>query len=134
MNKKSISVIVVLTFSLFLCSIKTSSAEPLGTAFTYQGRLIDANKSADGAYDFQFKLYDAESNGNQAGEDVNIPDVDVIDGYFTVELDFGNIFTGQSLWLEIEVRDGDSNDVYTVLSPRQTNLCMVKISQWLSRV
>jgi hypothetical protein len=119
MNKKSISVIVVLTFCLFLCSIRTSSAEPLGTAFTYQGRLIDANSPADGEYDFQFKIYDDESDGNQAGEDVNIPDVDVIDGYFTVELDFGNVFTGEARWLEIGVRTGDSNDVFTVLSPRQ---------------
>ena len=119
MNKKSISAIVVLTFYLFLCSTHSSSAEPLGTAFTYQGRLIDANNPADGEYDFQFKIYDAESNGTQAGEDVNIPDVDVIDGYFTVELDFGNVFTGEARWLEIGVREGDSNDVFTVLSPRQ---------------
>jgi len=94
---------------------------PVGTAFTYQGRLIDANNSADGLYDFQFKLYDANSDGHQVGGDVNKPDVDVIDGYFTVELDFGNVFSGETIWLEIGVREGDSNDpnAFATLSPRQ---------------
>lgn len=89
-------------------------------AFTYQGRLIDANSSAEGFYDFQFKLFDDPCDGNQLGDYVYKPDVDVVDGYFTVELGFdARIFTGQGLWLEIGVRPGDSNDVYTNLSPRQ---------------
>jgi len=121
MDKKSISVIVVLTFCLLLCSIRTSSAEPLGTAFTYQGRLIDANSPADGAYDFQFKLFDSDTVGSQVGSDVNVGDVDVIDGYFTVELDFGNVFDGTALWLEVGIREGvlaDAND-YITLTARQ---------------
>jgi hypothetical protein len=32
---------------------------PLGTAFTYQGRLTDGGGPASGAYDFQFILYNA---------------------------------------------------------------------------
>ena len=121
MNKKSISAIVVLTFYLFLCSTHSSSAEPLGTAFTYQGRLIDANNPADGEYDFQFKLFDSDTDGSQVGSDVNLGDVDVIDGYFTVELDFGNVFDGTALWLEVGIREGilaDTND-YTTLTARQ---------------
>jgi len=31
---------------------------------TYKGRLIDNNQSAGGLYDFQFKLYDAASDGS----------------------------------------------------------------------
>ena len=56
------------------------------TAFTYQGHLIDANDPAEGLYDFQFELYDSSDPcyANQIGDDVNIPDVDVTDGYFTV--------------------------------------------------
>ena len=96
-------------------------AGPIGTAFTYQGRLIDANEAADGLYDFQFKLFDANSGGNKYGTDVNKPEVDVIDGYFTVELDFGSVFDGNDRWLLIGVRPGDSNDPneYTILEPRQ---------------
>jgi hypothetical protein len=98
------------------------SGEPMGTAFTFQGRLLDDNAAADGLYDFQFKLFDSvdEAYGNQEGSDVNKPDVDVIDGYFTVELDFGSdVFTSEERWLEIGVRPGDSSDAYEALRPRQ---------------
>jgi hypothetical protein len=92
------------------------------TSFTYQGRLIDYNDAADGFYDFQFRLYDAATDGNQVGDDVNAPDVDVVDGYFTAQLDFGgDVFLGEDRWLEVGVRPGDLSDpnIYTSLSPRQ---------------
>src|SRR6266478_5972108 len=38
-----------------------------GTAFTYQGRLNENTSPATGAYDLQFSLYDAASNGNAIG-------------------------------------------------------------------
>jgi hypothetical protein len=99
-----------------------SAAEPLGTVFTYQGRLIDANSAADGLYDFQFKLYDANIAGAQKGGTIDVNECDVIDGYFTVSLDFGGgIFDGNDRWLEIGVRAGELEDpnAYTLLSPRQ---------------
>ena len=96
-----------------------AEAAPVGTAFTYQGRLIDANVAADGEYDLRFGLYDANSDGNQVGGNIDVNDIDVIDGYFTVELDFGGVFDGEARWLEIGVRAGDSNGVFTMLSPRQ---------------
>ena len=122
MKTTKILAILVLALGLMVCTAELARAAPLGTAFTYQGRLIDANQPADGLYDFQFKLFDDANTvtGNQVGSDFNTPDVDVIDGYFTVELDFGpDIFTGHARWLEMEVRPGDSNDVFTTLSPRQ---------------
>ena len=116
-NLKMQLVLVAVLFSAII-----AGAEPVGMEFTYQGRLIDANGPADGEYDFIFRLYDAVSDGNQAGADVNIPDVDVIDGYSTVELDFGTgIFDGDARWLQISVRPGenvDPNDFVT-LSPLQ---------------
>ena len=114
--------ILVLALGLMVWPAKVSEAAPVGTAFTYQGRLIDANNPADGEYDFQFKLYDANTAGTQVGDDVNRPDVNAVDGYFTVELNFGSgIFTGDARWLEILVRPGDSNDFsdFVTLSPRQ---------------
>jgi len=107
---------------LTLCFVGLSPAEPLGTVFTYQGRLIDANSTADALYDFQFKLYDASVAGAQKGSTINNGEVDVIDGYFTVALDFGSsVFNGDARWLEIGVRPGAQKDpnVYTVLLPRQ---------------
>jgi len=115
--------ILVLALCLLVCQAEVSEAAPMGTAFTHQGRLIDANNAADGLYDFQFKLYDDPNvaNGNQVGPDVNVPDVDVIDGYFTVELDFGSVYDGEARWLEIGVRPSELGgpNVYTTLAPRQ---------------
>jgi hypothetical protein len=94
----------------------------MGTGFTYQGRLIDANNAADGLYDFLFRLYDANVGGSKVGNDVLIADVDVIDGYFTVEMDFGGtVFNGDARWLQTGVRAGELNDPnkYTILRPRQ---------------
>ncbi|RMF30819.1 MAG: hypothetical protein D6759_11170 [Chloroflexi bacterium] len=91
----------------------------LGTAFTYQGVLNDGNGPAQGAYDFRFRLYDASTGGNQVGSTVTLDDVSVSDGLFTVELDFGNVFDGRALWLEVAVRPGSSTGDYTALSPRQ---------------
>jgi N-acetylneuraminic acid mutarotase len=83
---------------------------------------MDANNAAEGVYDFQFRLYEDPSDANKVGSDVDVADVDVIDGYFTVLLDFGSsVFDGDARWLEIGVRPGELDDpnVYTVLSPRQ---------------
>jgi hypothetical protein len=94
----------------------------MGTVFTYQGRLMEADKPADGQHDFEFMLYNAPSYGSQLSGTVDVNDLDVIDGYFTVELDFGsNVFDGDARWLQISVRPGDSNDpnAFVGLSPRQ---------------
>ncbi len=32
-------------------------ADPVSTAFTYQGRLVDGGNPANGLYDFEFTLY-----------------------------------------------------------------------------
>ncbi|NIM93922.1 MAG: hypothetical protein GTO18_09460 [Anaerolineales bacterium] len=90
----------------------------IGTSFTYQGTLTDGGSPANGEYDFQFILYDAVSGGSQVGSITTKEDVDVIDGLFTVELDFGDIFDGTALWLEIGVRPGSSVGFYSILSPR----------------
>jgi len=56
--------ILVLALGLMMCLAEVSKAPPIpvpmGTAFTYQGHLYDANDVANGLYDFQFKLYEYE--------------------------------------------------------------------------
>lgn len=94
--------------------------DPIGTGFTYQGRLSDGGIAADGGYDFEFRLYDALTDGTQVGSAVTLDDVTVTDGLFTVELDFGAVFDGTALYLEIGVRAGDSEAEYTTLIPRQS--------------
>ncbi|MDJ0755049.1 MAG: right-handed parallel beta-helix repeat-containing protein [Ardenticatenaceae bacterium] len=90
-----------------------------GTAFTYQGYLIDGGSTANGNYDFEFRLYDAETAGNQIGSVITVDDLAVSDGEFRVDLDYGvDIFDGSDRWLEVSVRLGSDSGAYTLLSPR----------------
>ncbi|MFH1614028.1 MAG: tail fiber domain-containing protein [Planctomycetota bacterium] len=109
--------------SVTLDCVSVIVTEPkVDSNFTYQGRLLDGNNVAEGEYDFQFKLFNAIENGTQTGSTIDINEVDVINGYFTVELDFGtNVFTNKKRWIEIGIRPGELDDPceYTILSPRQ---------------
>lgn len=83
--------------------------------FTYQGRFTDSTvtQPTNGTYSMQFALFDAASGGTQVGATVTNPTVQVTNGIFTVNLDFGaNSFDGAGRFLEITVSN-------TVLSPRQ---------------
>ncbi len=93
---------------------------PVGTGFTYQGRLEDGGSPANDFYDFQVSLYDDPTAGAQVGLTLVGEDVPVIDGLFSVSLDFGtSAFGGGARWLEIAVRPGSSTGAYTTLAPRQ---------------
>jgi len=121
---KRITLISILVFGLTtaVSQASTDVSVPVGTAFTYQGRLLEANGPADGLYDFQFKLFDDPNVafGNQLGTTIEVNELDVNDGYFTVELNFGdNVFNSGELWLEIGVRRSITGGSFTVISPRQ---------------
>ena len=114
--------IMVLVLGLMACWATIGDPVPTGTVFTYQGRLTDTNIAANGIYDFEFTLYDEPISGSPLVEPpVRIDDLDVIDGYFTAELDFGPVFDGGARWIEIAVRPGESEDLalFTILEPRQ---------------
>jgi hypothetical protein len=98
--------------------VAPAHAQALSNAFTYQGRLTDGGNAANGAYDFQFRLFDAASGGTQQGVTVVVNDLQVSAGLFTARLDFADQFNGNPRWLQVEVRPGASTGVYTVLSPR----------------
>lgn len=94
-------------------------ADPVGTAFTYQGRLTDGGNAANGTHEFEFYLYDAATNGNMLGTQTK-EEVPVTDGIFTVQLDFGaGAFNGDRRWLEIWVRNDQDGQPGETLSPRQ---------------
>jgi hypothetical protein len=101
-------------------SAEDSPLAAVGTAFTYQGRLVDNGVPAEGPYDFEFRLFDASAAGVQVGSTLTIQDIPVTDGYFNAELDFGSgAFGGGARWLEVSVRPGVSAGAFTILSPRQ---------------
>ena len=111
----------LLTLTVVVCFACCASVFAQTTAFTYQGKLGDGGSAATGTYDFQFKLYNALTDGSLQGtpNTVTKTGVQVNAGTFTVQLDFGaGAFPGGSRFLEISVkRPADSS--YTPLSPRQ---------------
>ena len=109
-----------ISLTALLLAVITSSipAAPLGTAFTYQGRLNSGTNPVTGNYDLKFALYNALTNGTLTGGPVTNSAVGVTNGLFTVALDFGNAFTGSALWLETSVRTNGSG-AFALLSPRQ---------------
>ena len=111
MNKRTFHLVVLLWLTWF-------SAFSQGTAFTYQGRLIDSSGPANGNYDLRFILYTADAGGSQMGPIVTYTNQNISDGLFTAELNFGDVFDGTDRWLEIAVRTSGSG-TFTTLSPRQ---------------
>jgi len=102
----------VLTMTALLFTAKLSPAQT-DTTFTYQGELRESSNAANGMYNMDFSMFNALAGGSQIGSTVSIAGQDVVDGLFSVELDFGaQDFAGSQYWLEIVI-DGNT------LSPRQ---------------
>jgi hypothetical protein len=111
---------LILALAIVMLVMTTASAD-VGTAFTYQGQLLDGSGVVSDTCDLQFSLYDAATDGTQVGSTVTKTNVDVDDGLFTVELDFGTgAFGGDPRWLELAVRCPAGSGVYDTLSPRQS--------------
>ena len=89
-----------------------------GTAFTYQGFLRLNGTPVNTNCDFQFSLWTADTGGTQVGSTLELGDVPVQNGLFTVTLDFGAVWDGNDRFLQIAVRPGESTGDYTTLLPR----------------
>jgi hypothetical protein len=112
--------VAVTVLAASAASVVSVGAQPLGTAFPYQGRLQDNSAPANGLYDFQFQIFDAAVGGGQVGPTIVREDVAVSGGLFTTSLDFGGgVFTGSARWLEIAVRPGASGGAFTPIGGRQ---------------
>lgn len=110
----------LLSLALLAAFVSHGPAAPLGTAFTYQGRLTADGVPAGGLYEMYFTLYDAVTNGNAIGTSVTVAPVPVSNGVFNVALDFGvDAFTGAGRWLEIALTVFGSDQPVVTLVPRQ---------------
>lgn len=116
--------------SIVLCTLALANpvsalGQLLGTVFTYQGELSSGGVPSNGRHDLRFQLFDAAVNGSPVGAIQCADNVGVVNGRFTVALDFGAQFAGQQRFLAIEVRAdtglgcGDGTG-YTALLPRQS--------------
>jgi|GEM_PF-2024468 len=118
--KSNIKNVTILNITVAVASLITSdlAAAPVGTAFTYEGRLNQAGAPAGGLYDFRFSLWDAVTGGTPVGVPLTNTATGVTNGLFTVVLDFGAVFDGNARWLELGVRTNGSGS-FASLTPRQ---------------
>jgi len=113
-----------IVFALLCCSgfvpAQRSALFAQGTAFTYQGQLSKSGSLANGLYDFRFAVYDSTNvPGLLLGGPVTNAGVAVSNGLFTTTLDFGNVFSGASNWLDISVSANGSNSFSALVSRQQ---------------
>ncbi|MGD8414534.1 MAG: hypothetical protein PVF33_09890, partial [Candidatus Latescibacterota bacterium] len=85
-------------------------------SFSYQGYIESSGTPAHGSYDFQFNLYDAATKGAQIGPIV-AQTLTLEEGVFSTFLDFGVVFDGTPLWLQIKVRRAGIG-TYETINPR----------------
>ncbi|HEY5912430.1 MAG TPA: hypothetical protein VJA21_17650 [Verrucomicrobiae bacterium] len=98
------------------------SAFAQGTAFSYQGRLVENGQPATGRYDFRCQLYDKAMPGGDTlvSGTLTSTAVAVTNGLFVLDLDFGAaVFSGPERWLQILVRTNDNTFAFAALFPRQ---------------
>ncbi len=86
---------------------------------SYQGELLMNDEPLNGTADFAFRLYDAAAGGTLIGTPVSINNHTVVDGRFTVGLDFGiDAFDGDPRWIEIDVPSPAGAGSFTTLTTR----------------
>lgn len=113
MKKIKLSVIfTAICWTVIFCAL-TSSAQT--TEFSYQGFLSDNSASANGNFDFEFRLFDVATGGTALGSILR-PNVTVTNGVFSVVLNFGS-FPAADRFLEIAVRP-PGGSISTTLAPR----------------
>lgn len=111
---KTITMVILLIIST------TTLSAPVGSRFSYQGQLQFNDVSVTGTYDFKVELWNQAIGGSFFGSALEIADVEVVDGVFTMELDFTDApFTGDDWFLKIQVREGASTGGYITMSPKQ---------------
>ena len=100
--------------------------EPLSEKFTYQGELRQAGVPFNGFKQMTFSLWSDQFstlNGNRLGLPMTFPYVEIIDGKFTVDLEFTTtltpvIFDGTERFLDITIADENGSNA-VVVGPRQ---------------
>src|ERR1041384_6576861 len=98
----------LITLWMLALALGNVHAASLGTAFTYQGRLLDGTNPANGTYYIFLTLHDALAGGNQVASQTSTNEVTVANGLFMLDIDFGMAaFSGEERWLQMNVAGND---------------------------
>jgi hypothetical protein len=111
---------MVLALLAGLALAQEPASIPLSAGFTYQGRLRIDGAPYTGFCDLEFSMWDELTGGNQVGNPQTVLNADLLEGFFTVLLDWGpQAFAGDHRFLEIHARCPAGGGPYTSLEPRQ---------------
>lgn len=93
------------------------------TAFTYQGSLTDNGAPASGVYDIRATLFSSTGSVTPIGSSQCFDNVQVTNGIFTIQPNFGDQFDIGSRYIEIAVRNDTGLDCsnsagFVTLGPR----------------
>lgn len=109
-----------------LAATHAAAADQVGSSFTFQGRLDTLGAPANGEFDLRFQLA-WDTQGDASLGTIYRDDIEVTDGLFTVELDFGSLlFNDFERFLLMSVRPGSVSNAdrfeasYTSLLPWQS--------------
>ncbi len=107
-----------------LCAglISSAWAGTSDTSFTYQGQLKQDGVPVNGTTDLTFDLFDDPVAGTLIAGPRTFLAVPVVNGLFTVEVDFGpdaDAFDGRDRWLRVSVRHPAGTGSFLRLAPRQ---------------
>jgi hypothetical protein len=106
--------------AMMSATVLAAPAMAQNSVFTYQGELKASGDPVNDLVDFRFTLWTAAVGGTQIGASDAHFDILLVDGRFTVDLDFGaNAFDGSARFLQIEVRRPAGSGSFQLLSPRQ---------------
>ncbi len=124
MRSLKLSILIFIISFCVICYADSGNAmiieKELPASIQYKGFLVENGVPVYGDYDFEFVLYDTPNDVNLAALPLFIEDVNVFDGHFNVELDFGkDAFDGNPRWLEIWKRLASSKKPFIITGQRE---------------
>ena len=97
--------------TLLTLALLAASSAVHAAPWIYKGTLNDAGKPANGQYDLRITLLN-EAKTAHVSSPITLSSVDVVDGIFSVEVDFGiDLTTAPVMALKTEVQQGESGFV-----------------------
>lgn len=121
-----------LAYAAFLACLPLSAIAQVETAFTYQGELKLDGALAAGEFDLEVCVYAVASGGAPLACAPPVENLPLVDGRFTIALDFGAVFDGTARFLEMRVRAGSESTPHAALQPRQS-LRSTPMAQYAAR-